>query len=56
MVINRIITFVSMTGDVYDIYSSFIAFPSLLLRKYDNLGTRVINIICHGHSYNILYI
>ena len=31
-------------------------FPSLLLRKYDNLGTCVVNIVCHGHKCNILYI
>ena len=31
-------------------------FPMLSLEKYDNLGTRVVNIICHGHKCNILYI
>ena len=30
--------------------------PSLSLGKYDNLGTRVVNIVCHGHKCNILYI
>ena len=27
-----------------------------LFFKYDNLGTRVVNIVCHGHTCDILYI
>ena len=31
-------------------------FPSHSLGKYDNLGTRVVNIVCHGYKCNILYL
>ena len=44
-----------MTDDVYDTRAKIKIFPSLSLGKYDNLGTRVVNIVCHGHKCNILY-
>ena len=31
-------------------------FPERERGKYDNLGTHVVNIVCHGHKCNILYV
>ena len=31
-------------------------FPKQELGKYHNLGTSVVNIICHGHECNIMFI
>ena len=31
-------------------------FPERELGKYHNLGMSVVNIVCHGHEYNILFI
>ena len=50
------ITFVSMTDDVYDTSAYIIIFPERERVKYHNLGTSVINIVCHGHECNILFI
>ena len=45
------ITSVSMTDNVYDIQCL-----RHKLLDYHNLGTSVVNIVCHGHKCNILFI
>ena len=46
----------SMAHDVYDTSALIIIFPERERGKYHNLGTSVVNIVCHGHEYNILFI
>ena len=44
-----------MTADVYDTTAYIIIFPELERVKYHNLGTSVVNIVCHGHECNNVY-
>ena len=48
--------FVSMTEDVYDTSAYIIIFPKIERGKSCNLDTSVVNIVCHGHECNILFI
>ena len=46
----------SMTDDVYDTSAYIIIFLERERGKYYNLGMIVVNIVCHGHECNILFI
>ena len=46
----------SMTDDVYDTSAYIIIYLERQRGNYHNVGTNVVNIVCHGHECDILFI